>query len=67
MRVQGLPYSRTDRRDANSFAAITAKSPITRPEITPMIGPVTAIISRGESGSGIDAIISASAGWLAMY
>jgi len=37
------------------------------PETRPTTGPVRAIITLGESGSGIDLIIAASRGWLAMY
>jgi hypothetical protein len=40
-----------------SLLATHAKSPSTIPETTPTTGPVASIMSRGESGSGIVAII----------
>ena len=44
------------------FEAMKANNPNTTPEIIPTIGPVTSIISRGESGKGIFCIIAASFG-----
>ena len=42
------------------FEAINANRPKTNPETMPTIGPVISIISLGESGAGILAIIAAS-------
>src|SRR4029453_546892 len=53
-------------RPATSLPATKANRPSTRPDATPITGPMTAIISRGERGSGIDAIMAASCGWFAM-
>ena len=54
------------RRQATSLLAMTEKRPSTRPDATPISGPMISIMSRGECGNGIDAIIAASCGWLAM-
>ena len=53
-------------RPGTSLLATTAKSPSTRPETKPITGPTSAIIRRGLSGSGIEAIMAASLGWFAM-
>ena len=48
-----------------SKPAASASRPITTPETMPATSPITAIISRGESGSGIDPIMAASCAWFA--
>jgi hypothetical protein len=47
--------------------ATTAKMPSTMPDATPITGPITVIISLGDTVSGIESIIAASSAWLAMY
>jgi len=54
-------------RAPTNLLAMIAKTPRTQPEMTPITGPVSSIITRGCVGSGIDAIIAASRGWFAMY
>ena len=49
-----------------NLRAIYANRPIIAPEVMPIIGPTNAIITRGELGRGMEAIIPASLGWFAM-
>jgi hypothetical protein len=48
-----------------TFPATQAKRPSTRPEMDPTIGPNNTISSLGDPG--MDVIMPASCGWLAMY
>src|SRR5204862_7992063 len=63
--VRRSPVQVVTGRRAIRREAMKANNPSTSPEITPTIGPVTIIITRG--AIGILAIMAASLAWWATY